>query len=333
MKRKFTVFIFCWCLIVFVSLSHSTDQNHIDLSEKIIKIKSAISYRFGKQGFGFYDWADGKLKIFNWNLEVEKAIPITLGEGPGEIKPFIFNACLVKDNILLNGYMGEKINIYNMEGKFTKSIIIDFSPRLILYHQKKLYIFNAAFFETRGSKIFAKIIDPLSGNTIKEVRLKDKIGSDKAFDGNTSLSRRLYRFDVGDNSNIYLLGIAENTLFEINENGKLIKETKLPHKFRMKYNVEKEGKNTLVNIAMYDLYHDFMVIKNTVYACYQKTVKQDEKTGELVVQTHVVKLNNKGKYSQRILDGDFKIIGEHMDILYLFNFEDYHVLPINLNEF
>jgi len=173
MRNKRSELLFCWGLMTFFVFSTIRAQTRIDLSEKIIQIKNYHYNRFEEKGFGFFDWSDGKYKIFNWNLEIEKIIPITIGEGPGEVKPWIYNVCILKDSILMNGSLDRRINIYDLNGKFIKTFTIDFTPRTILYHRDKLYIFNAMFFENEGSPVFVRILDPASLKTIKDIRISD----------------------------------------------------------------------------------------------------------------------------------------------------------------
>jgi len=327
LNRLFIVLL----IMILASLTYAVDNN-IDLSEKIIKIKNEIIFRFGERGFGFYDWDDGKLKIFNWNFEVESAIKITIGEGPGEIKPFIFNGCLSKDKIFLNGYLEKKINVYSMEGKFINTLLLDITPRKIIQHRDRLYLFNASFFKTNGSPLFAIMIDPVSGKKIKTIYLKSKCGVAKEYEDAPDIAQRLLDFDVSDNG-LYLLSRSQDILFEIDENGNLIKEIKLPYKFRMKYTTQKDGTDTVVTLSMYDLYIDFKVIKNEIYVCFLKTIKYDEQTREAVFKTYLVKVSKNGNFSQKIFNGKFKILGENQGVLYLFNVEDYQVIPVKLNEF
>ena len=330
MMKLLRPFIIVFLIMVLFSLVYAVDQD-IDLSEKIMKIKNEIFFRFGERGFGFYDWGDGKLKIFNWNFEVESAIKITIGEGPGEIKPFIFNACLFEDKIFLNGYMETKINVYSKDGKFINTLSLDITPRKIIHQRDKLYVFNALFFTKTSSPLFAKIIDPVSGKTLKTINLKSKYGVSKEYEGAPGIAQRLLDFDVNNNE-LYLLSRSQDLLFEIDENGNLIKEIKLPYKFLMKYRTQKDGTNTVVTLSMYDLYTDFKALKNETYACFLKTIKYDEKTGESVFKTYLVKISKNGNLSQKVFNGDLRILGEHQGILYLFNFDDYHVITLKLNE-
>ena len=331
MKIKRSKLFYCWVLMIFFIFSNIRAQTRIDLSEKIIKIKNDQYNRFEDKGFGFYDWSDGKYKIFNWNFEIEKTIPITLGEGPGEVKPRIFNACIIRDQILINGYLDRRINTYGLNGKFIKTFTIDFTPRTILYHQGKIYIFNAMFFETEGSPVFARIVDPVSTKTINDIHISDKNIISKKFAGSADVAQRLFRYDINEKGNIYLLDIAECTLLEIDETGKLVKKTRLPHKFNMKTSSVKKGTNVFITLAMDDLYLGLKQIKNSVFFNYQKTIKKDIEKGN-TIQTYIVKLNGDGKISQKNFDGDLVILGDHQGYLYLFDFSDYQVTQVKLSE-
>jgi len=331
MRNKRSELLFCWGLMTFFVFSTIRAQTRIDLSEKIIQIKNYHYNRFEEKGFGFFDWSDGKYKIFNWNLEIEKIIPITIGEGPGEVKPWIYNVCILKDSILMNGSLDRRINIYDLNGKFIKTFTIDFTPRTILYHRDKLYIFNAMFFENEGSPVFVRILDPASLKTIKDIRISDINIRPKKFENNNTITQRLFRYDINEKDNIYLLDIAECTLFEINETGKLVKKTRLPHKFKMKTSYAKQGTNISITLAMDDMYLGLKPVKDSVFLNYRKTISKDIEKGD-TVQTYIEKLNSDGKISQKTFDGELDILGDHQGFLYLFDFSDYQVIPVKLSE-
>ncbi|MDQ1353524.1 MAG: 6-bladed beta-propeller [Acidobacteriota bacterium] len=331
MRNKRIELFFCWVLMTLFIFSTIRAQTRIDLSEKIIKSKNYTYNRFDDKGFGFYDLSDGKYKIFNWNLEIEKSIPITLGEGPSEVKPWIYNVCILKDSILMNGYLDRRINIYDLTGKFIKTFTIDFTPRTILYHRDKLYIFNAMFFETEGSPVFARILDPASLKTIKDIRITDKKILVKKYEDNDTISRLLFRYDINEKGNIYLLDIAECTLFEIDETGKLVKKTRLPHHFKMKTSYARQGTNVSITLDMRDMYLELKPVKDSVFFYYQKLISEDIDKGS-TFQTYIVKLNSEGKISQKNFDGELRILGNHQGFLYLFDFSDYQVTKVKLSE-
>lgn len=331
MRNKRNRSFFYWLLMNLFIFSTLHAQTRINLSEKIIKINNYHYNRFENTGFGFYDWSDGKYKIFNWNFEIEKTIPITLGEGPSEIKPWIYNVCILRDTILMNGNLDRRINIYDLNGKFIKTFNIDFTPRTIFYHQDKLYIFNAMFFEREGSPVFVRIIDPVTFKTIKDIRITDKNIMPNKFEGNATITQRLFRYDINESGNIYLLDIAECTIFEIDEAGKLIKKHRLPYQFKMKTNSVNQGTNALITLAMDDLYLGLKPVKDAVFFNYQKTISKDIEKGN-TVQTYIIKLNGDGKISQKNFDGDLVILGSHNDYLYLFDFSEYIVTKVKLSE-
>jgi hypothetical protein len=330
MTKYAKIFIFLTGLFLILGISNArVNTTPVDLSEKIFKIKNYAFFRFGSRGFGFYDWSDGKLKIFNWNLEIEHSIPITIGEGPGEIKPYISDACLFKDSVFLNGNQDKKINVYDLKGKFIKTIITDFSPKQITNYQDKIYLFNRTFYKDGISPLFATILDPFSGKTLKQVNLKGRPAMSKEYE-ESGIIQILFRFYAEDY--LYLLNISQCTILKIDEEGNVIDKLKLPYKFRMDYTIQKDGDNTAFVLSMYDLYVDFAVIKNTIYASFNKNLGVDKKTSSNIEKTYLVKLKKDGKYSQEEFDSDLRILGENQGILYLFDFQNYMVIPVRLSE-
>jgi hypothetical protein len=297
---------------------------YVDLSEKILQVKDSVAFRFGDEGFGFYDGGDGKLKVFNWNMEITRAIPVQIGEGPGEIKPFIFNACMTKDTFILNGYLEKRINIYDKKGKFTKSFFIDFSPRKIIYREDRLYAFNSTFFDRKENTVLVKTIDPSTGEPIKTICLKDKIDLFKKYKSYSDVSQRLFDFEVkGDN--FLILDKAGSRILEYNEDGKLVKKISLPYEFRMDMTEQVSGENRFVVLSMLDMYTNFIVVRDHIYACFMKSLKYDKEKRAWIIKTLVIKLKENGKHTERVFDGDLVIFGVYKDSLYLFDFNDYKI--------
>ncbi|MDQ1353526.1 MAG: hypothetical protein QG657_3832 [Acidobacteriota bacterium] len=49
-----------------------------------------------------------------------------------------------------------------------------------------------------------------------------------------------------------------------------------------------------------------------------------------VVKTHLVKWSTNGKFQEKVFDGDLVILGEYKNTLYLFNRDEYTLLPVEL---
>ncbi len=337
-KNRKIILMTCVLLVfgfTFLNIHGKTKhETKLDLSEKIIKIRSNRIQRLGTQGFGTYDWGDKKYKILDWDFKVKGAVPIVIGEGPGEIKPSILNACLFKEHLYVNGYMNKKINIYDLKGNFIKNLPLDISPRLIKLHDNKLYLFNATFFDGTGvTPIFVKMMEPVSGKILKEIRLKDKIEKPTEFDGETQFVQSLFRYDVGEKSNIYMLDISRKNILKIDGNGNITATLKLPYENRIEYSVEQSGTNTSVTIGMYDFYDDIKVVDGTPYLCYQKTLGKNKLTNLYYSETRVMKVLGDGKVSEKVIDGSLKFLGENEGYLYLMDFDDYSVRSIKLTDF
>ncbi len=308
---------------------HMFPQGVTDLSEKILKIYKQTPNRFGKQGFGVYDWGEKQYKIFNWNLEIEKRIPITIGEGPGEIKPWVFNACLFNERLYLNGYLDRKIHVYGIDGKFETSISLDFSPRCLCSLRDKLYVFNSEFF-TSNDAVLARVIHLESGRFIKDIKLKNSVKTTGELSGKAM--QMMFRYDVDDNGTLFVLNIMKNQLLPISENGEPGEVINLPRRANIKYSSSATKDAVLTTLSMFDFYQDFKIIGKQIFLCFLKTLKYDESTGETVLNTYLVKMDTGGgEISERKFPGSCIILGENQGTLYLFNREDYSVIPVSLH--
>ncbi len=320
-------------LFGLVSLIHLDADKPLDLSETFLKIKNSASFfDFGANGFAVFDWGDKKIKLLNWNFEITNSLPITMGEGPGEIKQDILSICLIKDNNFVNGLLEKKINVYDKKGSFIKTFPVDFIPRKMLFKNNNLYIFNIRVNVNDDSHRLGQIIEPGSGTSIKDITLKNKLESEKVFEGNILMTGFASLFDVGTNRRIYLLISATSTIYELGEDGKLLRKISLPYKDRIVYRKVKEGKKEHTLISVLDWYRDMKVIDNIPYACYHKHIRKDKKTGSDIYKTYVIRIPQDGRFSERILDGQFVLIGEHQGILYLFNTENYQAISLKFDK-
>lgn len=321
LKRKKALVSFFLLIGMFVF-----SQSTIDLSEKMMKIKGQYPNSFGDKGFGFYDWGEKKYKILNWNFEIEKSFPITLGEGPGEIKPYVYNAFIYNDRVYVNGHLSKSISIYSYKGKFLNSIPLGIQPRHILLHEKNIYVFNSAIIDVTGLPL-AQIINIDTGKQLKEIHLKSSLPKPKDF--GDDISMYFIHFDISGDRLIYMLHSLDNSFLIIDENGNITKKVELPHKSRVTYSAHQEGKNVLVRLNTYDFYNDIKCTKDGVYVTFMRTVKIVKATKEIVFKTHLVRWSKDSTFSEKVFNGSLIILGEHMDILYLFNRKEYTVLPVN----
>jgi hypothetical protein len=331
MSRRFlkqaalsVLFFLCSGMLIF---SLST----IDLSEKILKIKNQRPNDFGDKGFGVYDWGEKKYKIFDWTFKIVESFPITIGEGPGEIKPYVFNAFIYNDKVYVNGHLSRGINVYSKKGKFLNSISIDFTPRSILFHGNKIYIFNSTVISPTKSP-FVQILNADTGKQVNAIHLKSKIPKPKDMDDDVSMY--FIHYDIGSDNLIYMLHAMDNSILIIDEDGNIIKKIKLPHEPRIKQTITKDGANVNVGLDTLDFYSDIKCSKDGVYLTFFKTDKiiENSKDGsiELVIKTYLVKWGKNGKFTEKIFDGDFIFLGAQNDTIYLFNREEYYVFPVKL---
>lgn len=328
MKKNIWILFALIILVVIPRFIFSMDS--IDLSDKLLKIDDTL-HNFGDYGFGFYDQGSSSFKIFNWNFKVINEIHIKAGEGPGEVRGTILTACLYNDKLLISQPDDNKISLFTQEGKYCKDLKLDIYPRKIMNIKNMVYVFNSRFCAAEKSPLLALIIDPDSGNTIKEIRLIEQIVAPKPGVERDLTIMGSY-FAVDDSNHIYILLRYENALYEIDENGKCLLKTLLPYKWREKRRNEIRDGNSVFVVSNLDIFWDMKIIRNTIFACFFKTIKEGRTYKENICETYVIKLFKDGKHSEKKFDGLVKILGGSNGNLYLFNRSDYTVLPVRLSE-
>ena len=315
-----------------LSTLYSWAEKQIDLSESLIKVQEpGIIHDFGEKGFAIHDIGEDKLKFFNWDAKLINEMNINKGEGPGEFKYFITSAFFFDEKLYLLGFMENKINIYDLNGKFIKTMKMEFIPKEVIYLQNKLYVFNLRMNASAESFTPGNIIDPKTFKTNKKIIMKGSIVSPKTLGGNPALLGLSSTFDVGINGNIFILISSANLLIEVSEDGELINRTDMPYKERKEINSVKKGDKVETVMSVLDWYQDMRVFKNTAYACFLKHVKKD-KYGSDVYHTYVIKILKDQNYNEKILEGNFVFIGEYKENVFFFNTETYQIVSIKLNE-
>ena len=272
------------------------------------------------------------MKLFNWNFELLRAIPLGKGEGPNQIMEDVSSICLVNEKLFLTSIMENKIKVFTQEGIFIRSIPLEsFIPQKMIFHKDKFYILNLRIGATKDSFPLAKIMNPYSEKFEKDIVVENKLDTSKLFQGNAMLIGLSSKLDMGSNGCIYLLISASNILFEINKDGKLLRKIYLPYEERKKVrSIKKNGEKHTI-LAILDWYVDMKSIGKNLYICFLRHTNEDEESGHAIYQTHVLKLLNTDKFSEEIVRGDYVIIGEHQGNLYLFNNEDYSIITIKIN--
>ena len=332
MNKRISVIKFLIMTIGLSFIFNSWAKETIDISDLLLKVQEpAMFHDLGKEGFAIYDIGEEKLKFFSWDLKLIRGMKIKKGEGPGEIKSFILSAFLLGKKLHLLAFMDNKIDIYDEKGSFLKSIKIDFIPKEMVYCMSKLHIFKLSFNAGEESFLLGKLINPENGETIKDIILKHRLASSKTLGGNPALLGLSSNFDVAENGNIFLLISSANVLIEVDENGKLIRRTDLPYKERKEVKSIKDGDKVETVMSILDWYHDMRAFGNYAYTCFLKHIKKD-KYGSNVYQTHVMKILEGKKYTEKIIDGNFVFIGENKGKVFLFNTDDYQIVSFNLNE-
>lgn len=332
MNKKVNLLKSLICMISLLSTLYIWAEKQINISDSLLKVQEpAIIHDLGEKGFAIHDIGEGKIKFFNWDAKLINEMKINKGEGPGEFKYFITSAFFFDEHLYLQGFMENKINIYDIDGKFVKSIKLEFIPKEVIYIKNKLYVFNLRMNASAESFTLGNIIDPKTFKTNKKIIMKDSIVSPKTLGGNPALLGLSSTFDVGINGNIFILISSENVLIEVNEDGELISRTDMPYNERKEIKSVKNGDKVETVMSVLDWYQDMRVFKNSAYACFLKHVKKDKYGGD-VYQTYVIKILKYQKYNEKILDGNFVFIGEYKENVFFFNTEKYQIISIKLNE-
>lgn len=319
-------------MILFM-LTPIWSQDKIDMSESIIKIQEpAILYDLGDRGFAAYDEGDKAMKFFNWDFKLVNRFPIVKGEGPGEVKNSIASVCIIEEKVYILVLFGKNIKIFNREGKFEKEIILDASPREMFFKNGVLYLPNMRINANENSFSLGIIADPLTGKKTKDIFLKERLISLDKISGEPFMIGMSSTFDVGNDGSTYFLNSSANLLAAIDGNNQVKYKVDLPYKERELRRVYKENGEDVLELNTLDWYPDMRAFDDGVYVCFQKTLKINDNNNERTYQTVVIKISSKDKISEKVLDGQYTIIGQHKEKLYLFNSGEYTVITVKLSD-
>ncbi len=308
-------------------------QDTIDMSESLLKIQSpAIFYDLGKKGVAAYDVGDKMMKFFDWDFKPVSRFPIAKGEGPGEAKSFIASTCIVDGKIYILVSFDNNIKVFDQQGKFEKEILLEAAPRDMFFKNGGLYLPNLRINPTGDSFLLGTIVDPLTGKKTKDISLKERLISPDSVDGGPIMIGMASTFDVGNDGSIYFLNSSVNLLAAIDSSNRVKYKIDLPYKERTLRQVVKENGEDVLYLSTLDWYPDMRAFDDAVYVCFQKTVKTGNKNDERTYQTVVIKVSNKDEFSEKAFDGQCSIIGQHKGNLYLFNSDEYTVIPVKLSD-
>lgn len=179
--------------------------------------------------------------------------------------------------------------------------------------------------KTNEPSVLCKVYSPQSGKFEKNIFLRENLHLEKAYEGNVDMIGRSSRFDISADT-IFLFNGAARVFIELNMEGKVILREKLPYPARTE--IKKEDGTTVINNL--DTYLCMKVLGKNVYTAFSKNMGVDKKLGGYIFKTHLIQIPAKGKFSEKILDGQYVFIGDHDGILYLFNLDDYMVESIKI---
>lgn len=329
--KRFFLVLALWIFIIPMVLSFNLLGNSIDMKDSVLKLNEPVFFfPYNMKGFSVFDAGEKQLKFFDWKFKPVKKITITIGEGPAEIKQSILSMCTIKERIFLIGLMERTVKEFNSDGSFVKSLPLDFIPKNMVCHNDKLYVFNTGFTVKKDAPLLCKVITPETDYAMDDITLKDDLQLKKIFSGNPLLLGLSSTFDMGKGK-IYILTSSANALFEISMQGKLIRRIDLPYKERIIFRTEKNGDEEQKVMSVMDWYPCLKVLKSGVYACFLKHIGKDGQ-GSDKYETYVLKISAAEKKSAKKLDGNYVIIGEHKDNLFLFETQEYTAVSVKLNE-
>lgn len=314
-------------LLLYSGIIGANQEISIDLSENLLKVdQPEMFYYLGEQGFSVFDAGAKQLKFFNWDFKNTRSMPLLIGEAPGEIKQWLRATSCFGPNIYLIGAAEKQLKIYTNSGSYLKSIPLDIMPLFMTVYQNKLFIFNLYFAaQQKEPTVLCKVYCPNTGLFETDILLKQHLPLEKAYEGNIEMIGRSTSFGIGTNS-IYLVNGAAGVLIELNWAGKIISTKKLP--YPEKTEIKKENGATIINNL--DVYIDMRVNGTDVYATFLRNMGKDKKDGYTIYKTHVLRIPQKGKFSEKIIDGCCVLIGVHKGMLYLFNTDDYVASSIKM---
>lgn len=325
MKLNLFTLIGLLCFVCSLMIFPATGKS-IDLSENLLKVKLPnIFHQLGNNGFAVFDIGAKQLKFFNWQFEILQSMPLLIGEAPGEIKNRLQGVCTIGSNIFLIGLYEMKLNVYNKSGSYLKSLPMDIMPIAMIPNQDKLYIFNMRFSVKKESPVLCKVFSTRTNTFEKDITLKENLHLEKSYEGDVEMVGRSSRFAV-TNDIIYLLNGSAGVLLALKKDGKVLSRTALPYPERTEFS----KKDNVVTFNNLDTYMCLKTIGNDVYTCLSKNMGKNQKEGYMIYETHVIKFLARGKYSEKILPGEFVFIGDHEDTLYLFNMDDYFAESIKI---
>ncbi|HLP46498.1 MAG TPA: hypothetical protein VK186_14180 [Candidatus Deferrimicrobium sp.] len=315
------------------TLSPCWSQDTIDMSESILKIQGlAILYDLGEKGFAVNDVGDKAMKFFDWNFKLVSRFPIVRGEGPGEVKDSIASVCIVDGKIYILVLFDKNIKVFNQLGKYEKDILLDASPREMFFKNGSLYLPNMRINATMDSFSLGIIADPFTGKKTKDIFLKERLISSNIIDDKPIMIGMASIYDVGNDGSIYFLNSTANILAVIDSENRVKYKLDLPYKQRELRRVYKENGEENLEINTLDWYPDMRAFDDGVYICFQKTLAINDTNNERKYQTVVIKVSGKEDISEKAFEGRWTIIGQHKANLYLFNSEDYKVIPVKLSD-
>lgn len=328
MKKNFSeLFIFVWIFFVITPALTIWADETIDFSEKMMKMKGGGPNDFGETGFGVFDVGDNTYKIFNWKFDLIMSFPISIGEGPGEIKPSVYNAFLFGDHIWINGKNNHLINIYSRKGEFRDSLDLAFQPGVLIAKKNLLYAFNKGILN-ENEAVLGKTWDLNTRRIVKEIRLKSSLRMRKDMSENTAMN--FVYFDVADNGLICLLHSLEDSVLLLNENGSALKEIRLPLPSDVTTERQNVNGDVAVTLNTRAFYNDIKCVGGALYVTFLKVLKLNKQSSVHEYETILVKISEDGKISQFPRPGSQLILGQSGDRLFLFNRHEYKITPVKI---
>lgn len=318
MKFKLLIIVFVSAILAgHLMAVDGVPANGIDLSEKLLKYDRFIP--FGPRGFGTHDTGDKTFKIFDWQFNTVKKLPIVKGEGPSEIKSNVEAACWTSDgHLFLKGSEEYKINKYDASGKYLASYKTTFLAFEMLEHSGKLYIFNCGMELSNNKAPFLQVMDSATGETLKISKFQTIPDPDAPL---INYLEDHLNVLIDKKGIINILCGASPTLLTVTEDGKVLRKITLPYKDERRVKKTEYGRS----VQWRKLYHGITMVGDVIYTLFVEYNYKDIPRSK----NHLISIDQNGRIRKiQSFTGFYTFMGGGADRVFLFQRDDYFALPV-----
>ncbi|NOZ12684.1 MAG: hypothetical protein GXO69_03435 [Acidobacteria bacterium] len=264
------------------------------------------------------------LKILSANYKnVTRSIPLSIGQGPGELSNNFFNnpgaILLFQDTLVVCDKRKRKINFYNFNGVFKGEI--QFRKPITTIEKKNGGI--VVFFQNNGRFppiTFAQQIDEQSRKVIKTTVVTRRLSFVRTINGAKFWSNNLYC--IKQNGDFIMLN-DKGTITIIRENGEIIDRQRLPVKNEGKISVEGDT----VTLETLGYFNSMKTHQNIIFLTYVQTDSSTHKN-----TTFLYRIENKKITKVAFKDSVKALAGIINNILILFDKDNESILKLPISK-